>query len=213
MLCEILCDQTMGFTLQRLLSSMRALPFKLLMYLVHFCVLVCAYIQYYVRALRIFMFQGQRAASRELEKVKKIPEHVAIVIDEKSSRFDGRISQAVDFLAGVPGVRHITLFFRHGKHSVTTHSEKVRTFVQDDVAVAFKDAMLSKSQIESVVKPLSGRLDLVVIFSRTPSLCNFFPWMLDLATFVFAGPVVGISPLALVDSFMYFEKAEQRFGK
>ena len=203
----------MGSFLGRLASLWRAVFYGSILLLVQFSVLFCAYVRWYFRQLNLRVFGGRRIAKHELARVKRVPEHVAIVVDEQSDRFDERISETVEFAAQVPGVRHVSVFFRQGRHGIACKSEKVRTFQSADVPSAFKEAMLSKSQIESIVKPFDVKLDLVVIFSRTPSLCNFFPWLMDLATFVFAGPVTEISPLALVNAFESFESAEQRFGK
>jgi hypothetical protein len=53
--------------------------------------------------------------------------------------------------------------------------------------------------------------DLVVLYSRSSSLCNFFPWNLDPATFVLAGPPANLLPLSVVRAVGQYNRSVQRF--
>lgn len=179
----------------------------------HIIVLVVYYVIFFFEEIRLLIFGGKRAAGLELKKLKKIPKHLAIVVDEENYHLKQKIAETVNFAAEIPEMEDVILFLKKGKEEFSFENKKIRVFRNEDVGREFISAMESKKQLEDLLEPFGTKLDLVVIYSRSGSLCNFFPWTMDLATFVFAGPAVKISPLSLIDSMASFEKAEQRFGK
>lgn len=178
----------------------------------HLAVLVVSYVVFFFEEIRLLVFGGKKAAEMELKKLKKVPKHLAIVIDEQDHQLNRQITQTVNFAAEIPGMESVIVFQRRGK-TLKFENPKIRVFGNDDVEPEFVNAMESKKNLKDLVEPFGARIDLVIIYSRSSSLCNFFPWTMDLATFVFAGPAVKISPLSLIESMVSFEKAEQRFGK
>jgi hypothetical protein len=181
--------------------------------LIHFIILVGAYIALFWQELVNLIKGRRRMAVADLLKLTDIPSHVAIVLDEDATKFRYQIAETLDFVTQIPQVSLITVFFRHSVPKISFPSQKVRVFQSSDVAPAFTTVMMTGADLASTSYPLDVKLDLVIVYSRTSSLCNFFPWNLDLATIVLAGPVVRISPLSIVNAFAQYGETEQRFGK
>jgi hypothetical protein len=154
-----------------------------------------------------------RQAYSEVKKLKKIPSHVGLVIGEDATNFKTKIIEAVRFLVELPEVSQISVFFRNTAIPLDNISAKIKTYQNWEVSTAFQQAMKSSTSLEESTIPFGKRLDFVVIYARSSSLCNFFPWTMDLATFALAGPLMNICPYSLVQSLHLYEDAEQRFGK
>ena len=142
-----------------------------------------------------------------------IPSNIAIVIDEYSPVIKNQLVSTIRYLIDFSYIRHISLFFNGDPPLLTFDSPKVQILSSKQNDPTFLEVMESKKALSECYSPFPEPLDLVIIYSKYPQLCNFFTWTLDLATLYFAGPAVAISPLSVSCAFDMFCKEEQRHGK
>jgi uncharacterized MAPEG superfamily protein len=187
---------------------------SVLLTLIHILMLTVSYFYWFIREISIIFSGGKkRAATAELKKIKKFPSHVAVVIGEDATGFKSQLVESLAFLTAIPEVVHISVFFKDTAIPLPNQSSKVSIYQNSDVAKAFREAMEANEPLETIHFPFEKRLDLVIVYSKSSSLCNFFPWHLDLTTFALAGPLVNLSPYSIAESLRVYQVNEQRFGK
>jgi hypothetical protein len=138
------------------------------------------------------------------------PEHIGLVLDGVSPKFSVQIAESIQFLLDIPRVSWISVFLPSGDLPFQVSSPTIRVFYPSDVSRTFRE--LSEKDADYAY-PFEKPLDLVIVYSRSSSLCNFFPWTMDLTTFVLAGPIVNLSPASIVDGIVKYSGTEQRLGK
>jgi hypothetical protein len=191
----------------------RRLPARIVLSVIHFLFLAFTYVKFFLQQIYFGLRGRRRIAGEALRKIQRIPNHISLVISEDACKFSAQIAEVVDFLIEVPQISLISLFFRREIPKLLIDSKKVRVFHNEDVSPAFRKVMEARTPLTATSYPLDERVDLAVIYSRSSSMSNFFPWVMDLATFIIAGPVVNLSPPSVVRAMEQFEKTEQRFGK
>lgn len=145
---------------------------------------------------------------------KKIPSHVGIVFNsDKVNQYAGQIQEVVDLASTISGINEISLFFTKDIPELKIMSDKVTIYSQESVQKCFLAEMNKKSAIESNLDPFRSPLDVVIFYCRVHSLCNFFPWRLDLCTLVYPGDIKICSKYSFYHSIVEFQKTEQRCGK
>ena len=150
---------------------------------------------------------------QKIYKLAKIPRSVALVIDNYSNTKNQKLIKTVDFITSIPQVDYIAVYFNQESAPISFESKKVQVFTAKENDAAFLGSMGSKKDLSECYHPFPRRLDLAIIFSKYPQLCNFFTWTLDLTILYFAGPSIDISPVTIYDAFNNYSKAEQRCGK
>ncbi|KAH0789195.1 hypothetical protein GPJ56_006865 [Histomonas meleagridis] len=138
---------------------------------------------------------------------------MAIVLDEYNPRYTQILKKSVDFVLDNTEIPYISLFFTEKPNSVPAFPDRVKIYEKDDVPESFKEAMETKKPLSEISTPFPVPLDLVVIYSKIPNLCDFFPWNLDLAILHFAGQIENLSELSLTESLLEYSSSEQRHGK
>jgi hypothetical protein len=186
---------------------------RLLLAVVHFAFLCCAHFMSWLQEIHSIIRGRRRSAVLELQKLRIFPEHIALVLDDVSDAFCVPISETIQFILDIPQIFTISVFVGRGELPFSISSKKVRVFHGEDVTTAFQKVMESKAPLRSAPCPFETKLDLVIAYSRSSSLCGFFPWEMDLATFYLAGPVANISPASIVKGLGQYDRTEQRFGK
>lgn len=150
---------------------------------------------------------------QRINNLAKIPKTVALVIDNYSPNNNQNLTKTVDFITSIQHVDYLAVYFNQETAPIMFESEKVQVFTAKENETAFLGSMGTNKKLEYCYHPFPKRLDLAIIFSQYPQLCNFFTWTLDLTTLYFAGPSIDISPVTIYDAFNSFSKAEQRCGK
>lgn len=144
----------------------------------------------------------------------KIPKQLAIVLDtENPEQYLAPIANVVDSLVPIQNVENIYLFFTHNAPEIKFGSEKVIILDQTQVNKTFYDTMKNKQSLDQANFPFKAKLDLAVIYTHYPNLCNCFTWTLDLTTLSFPGPISMLSRQSINEAFDRFAHSEQRCGK
>jgi hypothetical protein len=201
-------------TLEKRQRMIQTLLARSILAVVHFLYLCYAYIASWLRKVHdIIHFRRQLAILHSSDC--NAPSHVALVLDGVSDKLSVRISGAIEFLLGIPAISRLSLFLPVVDLPFTISSSKVRIFHAEDVPRSFHDLMKREGRLteEAYRHPFTQPLDLVIIYSWSSSLCNFFPWTMDLAAFVLGGPITNMSPASIVEGLLEYVKTEQRFGK
>lgn len=178
----------------------------------HAIVILFSYIQFLIKQIRI-LFLKRYDMNQKINKLEKIPKTVALVIDNYSSKYNRNLLKTVDFITGIPQVDYLAVYFNQETAPLSFESEKVQVLTAKENEAAFLGSMGSKKDLSECYYPFPKRMDLAIIFSKYPQLCNFFTWTLDLTILYFAGPSIDISPVTIYDAFNSYSKSEQRCGK
>ncbi|EAY23720.1 hypothetical protein TVAG_120580 [Trichomonas vaginalis G3] len=143
-----------------------------------------------------------------------MPSHIGIVFNsEQVDKYANKIQEVVDLASSIKDVHEISLFFTKNTLKLNFISDKIKVFTQDSVEQAFIQEMKKQSPIGSSSEPFKSPLDVVIFYCRVHSLCNFFPWRLDLCTLVYPGDIKICSKYSFYHSIAEYQKTEQRCGK
>jgi hypothetical protein len=187
---------------------------RVVLTLIHIVVLTISYVYWFYHEFLLILKGGKmRVARAELEKVKRIPGHVGLVIEQDPTDFRTEIVDTLAFMAKIEGISTISLFFKDKAIDLPDISPKIKTYRKWDVDAAFREVMEKNIPLGESTIPFEKKQDLVIIYSTNNSLCNFFPWNLDLTTFALSGPLPNLSPYSVVQGMKLYEETEQRFGK
>ena len=185
---------------------------RVCLYIIHFIALVYAYCKFFLGEIQQRFF-GRKISKSEISQCKKFPNHMAIVLDEYTPKHAQSLVKAVGFILDNTQIPYISLFFTEKPRNIPSFPDRVKVYEKEDVPESFKEAMETKKPLSEISTPFPVPLDLVVIYSKIPSLCDFFPWNLDLAILHFAGQIENLSELSLTEALIEFSSSEQRHGK
>lgn len=185
---------------------------RTILFLWHFIIILYSYVQLFIQQIRI-LFSNRIDLQKRVNNLVKIPENIAIVIDNYSQHSDHNIIKTVDFISQIPQINYLAVFFNQETAPLSFSSKKVQVLTAKENNDVFLSVMESSKPLSDCCLPFPKPLELAIIFSKYPKLCNFFTWNLDLTTLYFAGPSIDISPVAILDALNDYAKTEQRCGK
>ena len=147
-------------------------------------------------------------------KFKKIPSHLALVFNSKHpEKYTKNVQEVLDLAQNIKGVNEISLFFTAKPPELTYDSDLVNVFVEKDISSFFLKEMKQKRSLSSIQEPFKSNVDFIVFYTKIHSLCNFFPWKLDVTMFSYPGKIDICSKYSLYKSFVEYQNTEQRLGK
>jgi hypothetical protein len=144
-----------------------------------------------------------------------IPPHVGLVLDGISDKLSVQVSEAIQFLLAIPRISRISLFLPSGDLSFSISSPNIQAFHDQDVPRSFLEHVAQDGALapDAYRYDFERLPDLVIVYSRSSSLCQFFAWAMYLATFILAGPIANVLPASIFEGILQSSNTEQRFGK
>ena len=187
---------------------------RFLLFCVHFLILTVHYVRFvYEKCVKIVLGEKQ-ITEKTFSKFKKIPSHLALVFNTKHpQKYSANIQEVIDLAQNIKGVNEITLFFTENPPELTYERERFNVFTDSDIPKLFLKEMEENKSLSSSTEPFKSNVDFIIFYSKIHSLCNFFPWKLDVTMFSYPGKINICSKYSLYKSFVEYQNTEQRLGK
>ena len=187
---------------------------RFLLFCVHFIILTIHYIKFiYDKCVNIVIGEKQ-INEHTFSKFKKIPSHLAFVFNSKHpEKYTKNIQEILDLAQNIKGINEITLFFTQKPPQLFYERDRVNVFMESEIPFLFQKEMEQKQPLNTIIDPFKSNIDFVIFYSKIHSLCNFFPWKLDVTMFSYPGKINICSKYSLYKSFIEYQSTEQRLGK
>ena len=187
---------------------------RILLFGVHLFILTAYYIRFiYDKCVKVTLGE-KKISENTFLRFKKIPSHLAFVFNSKNpKKYTKNIQEILDLVQNIKGINEITLFFTSQPPELTYERERVNIFTEADIKPNFLKEMQTKLPFNSIPDPFKSNIDFVIFYSKLHSMCNFFPWKLDVTIFSYPGKINICSKYTVYKSFLEYQNTEQRLGK